>query len=98
MACYALAGSIAILNIPLSAPDITESEIEEVVSVLRGPRLSLGPKMEEFEELVCGYVGKSFGIAVSSCTAGLHLCIRAIGIGAGDEVIVPSFTFVAVAN
>jgi perosamine synthetase len=54
--------------------------------------------MEEFEELVCRYVGQSFGIAVSSGTAGLHLCIRALGIGAGDEVIVPSFTFVAVAN
>lgn len=54
--------------------------------------------MEEFEELVCRHVGQSFGIAVSSGTAGLHLCIRALGIGAGDEVIVPSFTFVAAAN
>jgi perosamine synthetase len=54
--------------------------------------------MEEFEELVCRYVGQRFGVAVSSGTAGLHLCIRALGIGPGDEVIVPSFTFVAVAN
>jgi perosamine synthetase len=54
--------------------------------------------MEEFEELVCRYVGQNFGIVVSSGTAGLHLCIRALGIGAGDEVIVPSFTFVAAAN
>jgi perosamine synthetase len=54
--------------------------------------------MEEFEDLVCRYVGQSFGVAVSSGTAGLHLCIRALGIGAGDEVIVPSFTFVAAAN
>ena len=54
--------------------------------------------MEEFEELVCRYVDQPFGIAVNSGTAGLHLCIRALGIGAGDEVIVPSFTFVAVAN
>jgi perosamine synthetase len=54
--------------------------------------------MEEFEELVCRYTGQSFGIAVSSGTAGLHLCIRALGIGTGDEVIVPSFTFVAAAN
>jgi perosamine synthetase len=69
-----------------------------VVAVLRGPRLSLGSKMEEFEELVCRYTGQNFGIAVSSGTAGLHLCIRALGIGAGDEVIVPSFTFVAAAN
>jgi perosamine synthetase len=54
--------------------------------------------MEEFEELVCRYAGQNFGIAVSSGTAGLHLCIRALGIGIGDEVIIPSFTFVAVAN
>jgi perosamine synthetase len=73
-------------------------EIEEVVSVLRGPRLSLGPKMLEFEELACRLADQKFGIAVSSGTAGLHLCVRALGIGPGDEVIVPSFAFVAVAN
>ncbi len=54
--------------------------------------------MEEFEERVRRLSGRDFGIAVSSGTAGLHLCIRALGIGAGDEVIVPSFTFVAAAN
>ena len=86
------------MNIPLSEPDITEAEIEEVVFVLRSTRLSLGPKMEEFEASVSGYVGQPFGIAVSSGTAGLHLCIRALGIGPGDEVIVPSFTFIAAAN
>jgi perosamine synthetase len=86
------------MNVPLSEPDITEAEIEEVVSVLRSSRLSLGPKMEEFEASVSGYVGQPFGIAVSSGTAGLHLCIRALGIGPGDEVIVPSFTFIAAAN
>jgi perosamine synthetase len=69
-----------------------------VLSVLRGTRLSLGPKMEEFEELTRRLADQDFGIAVSSGTAGLHLCIRALGIGAGDEVIVPSFTFVAAAN
>jgi perosamine synthetase len=86
------------VNIPLSQPDITEAEIEEVVSVLRSTRLSLGPKMEEFEASVGGYVDQPFGIAVSSGTAGLHLCIRALSIGPGDEVIVPSFTFIAAAN
>jgi perosamine synthetase len=86
------------MNIPLSEPDITNAEIEEVVSVLRSTRLSLGPKMEEFEASVSSYVGQPFGIAVSSGTAGLHLCIRALGIGHGDEVIVPSFTFIAAAN
>ena len=66
--------------------------------MLRGPQLSVGPKMEEFEGLVCNLTGQQFGIAVSSGTAGLHLCIRGLGIGPGDEVIVPSFTFVAAAN
>jgi perosamine synthetase len=84
--------------IPLSEPDIDEDDIAEVVAVLRGTRLSLGPKMEEFEAAVRGYVGQPFGIAVSSGTAGLHLCVRALGIGPGDEVIVPSFTFIAAAN
>jgi perosamine synthetase len=86
------------VKIPLSAPEILESEIEEVVAVLRGSQLSLGPKMEEFEAMVSGYVAQPHGIAVSSGTAGLHLCIRALGIRPGDEVIVPSFTFIAAAN
>ena len=86
------------MKIPLSSPDITEAEIEAVVAVLHSTRLSLGSKMEEFEELVSRYTGQRFGIAVSSGTAGLHLCIRALGIGPGDEVIVPSFTFIAAAN
>lgn len=84
--------------IPLSQPDITELEIDAVVSVMRSSRLSLGPQLQAFEERVAGYVGMTHGVAVSSGTAGLHLCIRALGIGAGDEVIVPSFTFIAAAN
>ena len=84
--------------IPLSAPDITEAEIEAVVAVLRSPRLSLGPKLEEFEQALAEYVGAEHAVGVSSGTAGLHLALIALGIGAGDEVIVPSFTFIAVAN
>ena len=86
------------MKIPLSSPDITESEIEAVISVLRTSRLSLGPQMEAFESAMADYVGISHAIAVSSGTAGLHLCIRALDIGEGDEVIVPSFTFIAAAN
>jgi perosamine synthetase len=86
------------MKIPLSSPDITESEIEAVTSVLRTSRLSLGPQMEAFESAMADYVGISHAIAVSSGTAGLHLCIRALGIGEGDEVIVPSFTFIAAPN
>ncbi len=86
------------MNIPLSAPDITEAEIDAVTAVLRTSRLSLGPKLEEFEHALAQYIGVPHAIAVSSGTAGLHLCIRALNIGEGDEVIAPSFTFIAAAN
>ena len=86
------------MRIPLSAPDITEAEIEGVTAVLRTNSLSLGPKLEEFEEALAAFHRMPEAIAVSSGTAALHLAIRALGIGEGDEVIVPSFTFVAVAN
>lgn len=86
------------MNIPLSAPDITQAEIDAVTQVLRTSRLSLGPKLEEFEQAIAEYIGVPCGIGVSSGTAGLHLCIRALNLGEGDEVIVPSFTFIAAAN
>ena len=86
------------MKIPLSSPDITESEIAAVTAVLRTPRLSLGPQLEAFEHAFADYIGTPHAVAVSSGTAGLHLCIRALGIGEGDEVIVPSFTFIAAAN
>jgi dTDP-4-amino-4,6-dideoxygalactose transaminase len=84
--------------IPLSAPDITDAEIDAVVSVLRTPRLSLGPQMEAFESAMAARIGVPHAVAVSSGTAGLHLALLALNIGPGDEVIVPSFTFIAVAN
>ena len=86
------------MRIPLSSPDISEADIEAVVDVLRTPRLSIGPKMAEFEEAVAEVAGVPYGVAVSSGTAGLHLCLCALGIGEGDEVILPSFTFFAAGN
>lgn len=86
------------IDIPLSAPDITEAEIAAVAAVLRTGRLSLGPKLEEFEHEMAEYIGVPHAVGISSGTAGLHLCIRVFGIGEGDEVIVPSFTFIAAAN
>ena len=85
-------------RIPLSAPDVIEADIEAVVNVLRIPRLSLGPELEAFERETAQYVGAEHAIAVNSGTSGLHLCMRAFGIRNGDEVIVPSFTFIAAAN
>jgi perosamine synthetase len=86
------------VNIPLSAPDVSDADIDAVVRVLRTPRLSLGPVTQEFESAVARFVGVPYGVALSSGTAGLQLSLRAMGIGAGDEVIVPSFTFLGVAN
>jgi len=86
------------MKIPLSAPDITEAEIEAVNAVLRTPHLSLGPELPEFEAALAKYHGVADAVAVSSGTAGLHLALLALGIGEGDEVIVPSFAFIAVAN
>jgi perosamine synthetase len=86
------------MRIPLSAPDITEAEIDAVAAVLRTPQLSLGPKLAKFESVFARFVGVPHAVGVSSGTAGLHLALLALGVGAGDEVIVPSFTFIAAAN
>lgn len=86
------------MNIPLSSPDIGEREIEYVSSVLRSQQLSLGPWLNRFEERFAEYAGTRYAVAASSGTAALHMCVRAMGIGPGDEVITSSFSFVASAN
>jgi perosamine synthetase len=85
-------------RIPLSAPDVTEEEIAAVTAVLRTPHLSLGPELAAFERELAAYHGVEHAVAVSSGTAGLHLALVTLGMDEGDEVIVPSFAFVAVAN
>lgn len=86
------------MKIPLAQPYIGEEEIREVLSVLRTPTLSIGPKLDEFEKLVAQYVGAKHAIAVNSGTSALHLCIRSFNIADGDEVITTPFSFVASAN
>ena len=85
-------------QIPLAQPVIGEREVELVSEVLRSGRLSLGPVTERFEATLAAYVGAPYAAAVSSGTAGLHLCVLAAGIGPGDEVITSPFSFVASAN
>lgn len=85
-------------RVPLALPDLDESDVQAVVEVLRSGRLALGPRAEEFERLICEYVGVKHAVSVSSGTAALHLIVRALGIGPGDEVLVPSFTFAASVN
>jgi perosamine synthetase len=79
-------------------PDIGPEEEAEVLEVLRSGRLALGPKTEAFERGLSEFVGLPWASAVSSGTAGLHLAVRALGIGAGDCVVTSSFSFIASAN
>ncbi len=86
------------MRIYLSRPDITEKEIEAVCAVLRSPSLSLGPQLAEFEQAFAKYIGTKRAVGVNSGTSGLFLCMLALGIGPGDEVITTPFTFIASAT
>ena len=86
------------MELALSSASITQAEQKAVLDVLRGRRLSLGPWAERFERAVANYVGARHAVAVNSGTSGLHLVMRALGIGAGDEVITTPFSFVASSN
>jgi perosamine synthetase len=90
--------SVASRRIPLSGPWIDERDEELVLEVLRSGQLSLGPAGPRFEELLAEATGAPYCAAVSSGTAGLHLCMRLAGVGPGDEVITSPYSFVASAN
>jgi dTDP-4-amino-4,6-dideoxygalactose transaminase len=85
-------------SVPLSGPYLGEREEELVLEVLRSGRLSLGPTIDRFEELVAERVGAPYAAAVSSGTTGLHLLCLTAGIGPGDEVITSPYSFAASAN
>jgi perosamine synthetase len=85
-------------SVPLSGPYLGEREEELVLEVLRSGRLSLGPTVDRFEELLAERIGVPYAAAVSSGTAGLHLLAIAAGIGPGDEVITSPYSFAASAN
>jgi perosamine synthetase len=86
------------MRIPLAKPEILESDIEAVTAVLRSSRLSQGPTLREFEEALAAYLNVSHAVAVNSGTSALQLTLRALQIEEGDEVILPSFSFMAVTN
>lgn len=86
------------IPIPMSSPDLTDTDRQEVMNVLNTPVLSMGHYVRDFEQAFCDYTGAKHAIAVNSGTAGLHLCVRAAGIGAGDLVITTPFSFVASTN
>lgn len=84
--------------IPFFVPTVTREDRKKVDEALRSRWLSGGTRAPEFEKLFARYVGTKFAVSVNSCTAAMHLVLRALGIGEGDEVIVPVMTFAATAN
>ena len=84
--------------IPFSTPEIDDSEINEVIDTLRSGWITTGPKVKQFESDFQDFIGSGVeAVAVNSATAGLHLALEALGVGEGDEVILPSLTFTATA-
>src|SRR5882672_9193349 len=86
------------LNVPITKPALGEEEARAPFDSIKSGWVTQGPKVAEFEKAVAAYVGAKHGVATTSCTTGLHLALASIGVGRGDEVIVPSFTFIASAN
>jgi dTDP-4-amino-4,6-dideoxygalactose transaminase len=84
--------------IPFYKPSITQAEIDEVIDTLRSGWLTTGPKTKRFEEEFASYLGQKHAVAVNSCTAALHLALDAIGLKAGQTVVVPTMTFAATAE
>jgi perosamine synthetase len=85
-------------SIRLAKPDVGEAELAAVAEVVATGQLTMGPVVEEFERGIADAVGTAHAAVVSSGTAALHLALLALEIGAGDEVIVPAYTFPATAN
>ena len=83
------------MKIEFSPPDITDKEIENVISTLKSGWITTGPKTKEFEEKITEYCGSEKTVCLSSATASLEMTLRVLGVGEGDEVIVPAYTYTA---
>ncbi len=84
--------------LPFSRPAVNEADVEAVAAVLRSGWITNGPKNAEFEAKICGLVGSRRAVALSSATAAMHLLLRVMRIGPGDEVVTPSMTWVSIVN
>lgn len=85
--------------LPYALPDIGEEEIQEVIDAIKSGWVTSGPKVKQFEHDFTNFIGSNVeSISVNSATSGLHLVLEALGIGTGDEVIVPVYTFTATAE
>jgi len=86
------------MNIPISKPNVGEEEIAAVSNVIRSGMIAQGPQVKAFEAQFAAYIGADHAIATNNGTTALHVAMMANGIGAGDEVIIPSFSFFATAS
>ena len=86
------------MNIPFSPPDITEDEIAEVADTLRSGWITTGPKTKIFEQEIAKLSGTKMAVCLSSQTACAEMTLRILGVGPGDEVIVPAYTYTASAS
>ncbi|WP_297827398.1 DegT/DnrJ/EryC1/StrS aminotransferase family protein [uncultured Methanobrevibacter sp.] len=83
------------MNIPFSPPDISEREIEEVIAALKSGWITTGPKTKELESKISSYCGTEKTVCLSAATTALEMTLRLLGVGKGDEVIVPAYTYTA---
>ena len=81
------------MNIPFSPPDISEREIEEVIAALKSGWITTGPKTKELESKISSYCGTEKTVCLSAATTALEMTLRLLGVGKGDEVIVPAYTY-----
>ena len=84
--------------IPMSKPFFSKAEIDAVVEVLESGWITTGPKCKAFEKEFAGFTGARHALSLSSGTGGMHIVLKALGIGEGDEVITPSMTFASTVN
>ena len=85
-------------NIPFSPPDMTEAEVNEVKEAILSGWITTGPRTKELERQIASYVGTERAVCLNSATACMEMALRLLGIGAGDEVIVPAYTYTASAS
>jgi dTDP-4-amino-4,6-dideoxygalactose transaminase len=85
-------------NIPFSPPDMTEAEVNEVKEAILSGWITTGPRTKELERQIASYVGTERAVCLNSATACIEMALRLLGIGAGDEVIVPAYTYTASAS
>jgi perosamine synthetase len=98
MSRAAAAAGMSLTEIPLTRPEFDDAEARAVAEVLATGWVSQGPKVAQFEERFAALVGAKHAVATTSCTTALHLALQLAGVGPGDEVICPSYTFIATAN